>query len=202
MITTTTTTTTPTPPGDSIWQDIQSRQPIVQLEFHADLLLAFLELKDGVKKWNAWVESMTSANILCPCGEDGEPDPIIMAGIDLSGADFSGMNLDNLNLSFASMDRTVNMGTSFRGAQIAGCEGALFHGAHLKGAMLGGCISGADFTGADLEGMEITFAFYEPDNPPIGLPPEILAQCRPLHIEPEVSTRLQARLVQVKGEIV
>lgn len=59
---------------ESIWSHLREGIPVVDLDFGADLLKAFLELPDGVKQWNAWCAAMFDANMLNPAWEEGDPE--------------------------------------------------------------------------------------------------------------------------------
>jgi uncharacterized protein YjbI with pentapeptide repeats len=92
--------------------------------------------------------------------------------------DLSGRNIDALDLGLVSCEGAIFDGASAVGAMFGCCPRASFRYAHLSDAIFIGDISGAVFSDAQLDSVSLVDATYDPNDPPIGLPNDLLATCR------------------------
>jgi hypothetical protein len=163
-------------------------QPFIQiiLEFRHDLLSHF-----DVATWNAFINDLMAKNLIPPIYTPGEkPEPLSVL-LDFRGLKRSNYRLDGINLSLCWLQDADFTGASLRNARL-GCgrnvsyKGSRLHEADFRHVEISGC----NFTDAlGLESALFDGASYDPANPSIGLPPEILAKCTPDAEPPPVDRR-------------
>ena len=159
----------------------------IVVEFHRDLLGHF-----DVPSWNAFVADLLEKGLIPPIHSPGEkPEPIGVL-LDFRGLKRSHYRLDGIDLRLCWLEDASFDFASLRNAKL-GCgrnvsyRGSRLHGADLRNVEIRGC----DFTGCvGLETALFDDAAYAPANPPVGLPPEILAQCK-AEAEPPPTDRRQ-----------
>ena len=163
--------------------------PQVLVELKRDLLSRF-----DVAGWNQFVEELIDKNILAATWRPGERPPALIVFLDFRGLRMRNRHLDGIHLGVASLEGADFSGSSLRGAKLGSCRDALFTGARLHGADFEYCeISGADFT--DASGIETAVfrrSSYWVGNPPVGLPPSVLAKCDPSAEPPTTDRRDQS----------
>lgn len=192
--------------GDGgIWDEAMERPAmILDLDVGVDLLRSVLEDPQGVVIWNCWVSSLYHRGLILPSGHDGDPDPVLMVGLDFSRGDLSGLRMDGIDLAWAWLEGTDFTGTSLKNARIGFCPHAIFRGSDLTGAELCGDIGTADFSGALVGGVHIGFCCsHDIGSPPAGLPPELLSRCRKDRDDPtEAANTPVGRPVGVRGRVI
>ena len=154
--------------------------PVLHLELGPDFLLEVLD-RYGVHGWNRWLAEMTP--FLGGVWAEGEDEPPICIFFEVGG-DFSGQNLNGISLwGVVSCDGLRLDNGSAVGARIGSCIGASFRDADLRNAVFTADISGADYRGANLEGASFDDVIFDPSNPPVGLPDDLLRECVPNSLE-------------------
>lgn len=149
----------------------------IHLHFDAELLDHF-----GVSDWNAFHARLLSSRLLDYYWVSGEAPPLLNVTLDFSCLDRSHYNLDGIDLSCCNLDGADFTGASLRNARISGGMYICFQDADLHGVDFShNDVSGSVFSGAKgLESVNWDNAYYHPERPPSGLPPEILDR---LHTE-------------------
>ena len=146
----------------------------------------------GVAGWNAFAGCLFERRLLAACWPPAERPPPLVALLDFRGLRRAHYRLDGIDLRLCWLERADFTGASLRGARL-GCgrdvsyRGARLHGADFRHVEISGC----DFTGClGIEAALFEGAIYDPANPPVGLPPELLAACKP-EAEPPPADRRQ-----------
>ena len=157
------------------------------IEFHHELLGHF-----NVPEWNAFVAGLVERRLLSICWSRTERPPLLVMMIDFRGLRRAHYKLDGIDLRHCWLADADFTGASLRNAWMGCGRNACYKGARLHGADFRHVeISGCDFT--DATGIETAMfddAMYDPANPPKGLPPEVLAVCKP-EAEPPPADRRQ-----------
>jgi hypothetical protein len=146
------------------------------LEFRHDLLGHF-----DVPTWNAFVADLMEKNLIPPIYTPGEkPEPLSVL-LDFRGLQRSHYRLDGIDLSLCWLEGVSFDFASLRNARLGCGRNVSYKGSRLNGADFRHVeVSGCDFTGCvGLETALFEDAAYDPANPPMGLPPEILAKLKP-----------------------
>ena len=156
------------------------------VEFRADLLWHF-----DVPGWNAFVASLFERRLLAACWSRAERPPPLVILIDFSGLRRAHYRLDGADFRYCWLQDADFTGASLRNARLGCGRNACYMGARLHGADFRHVeISGCDFT--DCQGLDTVHfadAVYNPENQPKGLPPEVLAVCKPEAEPPPVDRR-------------
>ena len=146
------------------------------IEFRADLLGHF-----DVPSWNAFVNALFERRLLSACWSRTESPPLLVMMLDFRGLRRARHRLDGIDLRHCWLERADFTGASLKNAKL-GCgrnvcyKGARLHGADFRHVEISGC----DFSGClGIESAMFDGAVYDPANPPVGLPPELLAACKP-----------------------
>jgi uncharacterized protein YjbI with pentapeptide repeats len=153
---------------------------LVVVEFSRDLFQHF-----NVESWNEFVGELVRHGMVPVAWSKGERSPPVGVMLDFRGLRRAHYKLDGIDLTFCDLEGANFEGASLKGAKLGPCPGANLRGARLQGAAFRGDVSGADFTGAELHDTDFRDATYDPGKPPVGLPGEALANCKP---EPENAT--------------
>lgn len=163
---------------------------LVVIEFDSELLHRIWG-EGGVASWNSFVGRLFDHNITPPAWDAGnEPMPICVS-LDFNHLRMPHYHLDGINLVFCWLEKSNFTGASLKNAKLGSCPNALFNGARLHGCEFFGDISGCDFTEATgLDVAKFELAVYEPNNFPVGLPPGVLAICKPFALPPPENPRL------------
>ena len=147
---------------------------MVVVELGKDLLNHF-----SVSEWNAFMVDLMVRNLIPTCWEAGKSPPPITVDLNFRRLQRAHYRLDGIDLSLCFLDHADFSQTSLKNARLGSGKNVSYRGARLQGADFRGIeISGNDFT--DCIGVEPAMfegAYYDPDNPPKGLPPEVLAVC-------------------------
>lgn len=159
----------------------------IVVEFRRDLLGHF-----DVPQWNVFVAKLLSHGLIPPIFTPGEkPEPLSVL-LDFRGLRRAHYRLDGIDLRLCWLQDADFTGASLRNARL-GCgrnvsyKGARLHGADFRHVEISGCV----FTDAlGLESALFNSASYDPGNPPIGLPSDILAACK-AEAEPPPDDRRQ-----------
>ena len=157
----------------------------VDLDFGPDILRSFLSKEGGVRCFNDWIQRMVTWNYLGYTWGQDEQVPPMAVGVDLSQADLSGLVMPGIDLTYCFLPH------------------ASFKGCDLRGARIGGDVTGVDFTDAQVEGLILECCGYAQGSPPIGLPDDLLDQCRAddPEVPIEASTIFHTRL-EVRGRLI
>lgn len=159
----------------------------IVVEFRRDVLNHF-----SVPEWNAFVADLLGKHLIPPIHALGEkPEPLSVL-LDFRGLKRSHYRLDGIDLRLCWLEGASFEFASLRKARLGCGRNVSYKGSRLHGADFHHVeISGCDFT--DCVGIETAIfenAVYDPANPPVGLPPEILAICKP-EAEPPPTDRRQ-----------
>ena len=160
---------------------VSSVQPsfVLHLELGASFVVAAVD-KFGVSGWNSWNDSL--AKLVPGFWTDGESEPALCFWLDLDDADLTHKQWDGISLVLASCRRTRFDHSSLVGAEIqCGCS-ASFRSSDLRRATLCGDLTSVDFSDATTEGIILDDCTYNEGRPPVGLPAELLLQCRPVPV--------------------
>ena len=155
---------------------------VLHIECGIHFLTTMLD-RFGADGWNGWQYAVLER--LPMSWSEGADEPPARLWFEAGSADFTGMRLDGadfglVNCEAARFDRASAVGTMF-----GTCPRASFRNADLREAVFIGDITAADFSGARLDGVSFVDATYNPDDPPVGLPIELLRDCRAEPIEDE-----------------
>jgi hypothetical protein len=163
---------------------------MVVVEFRKDLF-GLIVANLGVAGWNRYVANLLEKDLIPPSWAQGQRPPPLAAMIDLRGLRATNCRLDDIHLGLCWLQDADFSGSSLRGAKLGCGRGVSYRGCRLDGADFRGVeISGSDFTGATgLDTALFDGAVYDPGNVPIGLPPEVLAVCRPTAEPPPSNPR-------------
>ena len=132
-----------------------------------------------VAEWNALVADLAERGLMPAVWAPGERPPPVAVVLDFHRLQRKHYHLDGINLGMAWLEEANFEGASLKNAKLGCCPNATFKDARLQGANFEDCdISGCCFEGAQLDGADFSGAAYHPDNPPVGLPAEILAVCK------------------------
>jgi len=151
--------------------------PVVVVEFDRSLLGHFTT----VPQWNAFVADLMARELIPPSYFPGQrPDPVAVM-IDFSGLRRPHHNLDRIDLRMCWLEDADFSGASLRDARMCCGRNVRYAGARLHGADFREVeVSGCDFTGCSgLDAANFVGAVFDPANPPVGVPPEVLAVCEP-----------------------
>ena len=172
-----------------------SHQAAVQVVIEFDkALFGHVVGERGVAGWNAFAGCLFDRRLLAACWPPTESPPPLVALLDFRGLRRAHYGLDGIDLRFCWLADADFTGASLRDARL-GCgrdvcyRGARLHGADFRHVEISGC------TFADALGLETALfdnAVYDPTNPPVGLPPELLAVCKPNAEPPPTDRRLPA----------
>lgn len=156
------------------------RQAVLDIDLGVDALLPFIQMgqPEGARAWNELVVNLWRSKLLANVWHEHEPEPILVIGVDLSGGDLSHRGLDGYDLSHCWLEGVNFNGSTMQGTLIGCCPRAKFIGSDMLGATISGDISGVDFTGANLQGTRWEDCVYDEDDPPRGLPDNLLKRCR------------------------
>lgn len=159
--------------GKQTQENGQPRGVMVVIEFDKGLLQHF-----DVASWNVFVADLLSRDLIPAVWTDGAPPPITVV-FDFRRLMRAHYKMDGIDLSLAYLDHADLTQASLKGARLGFGKNVSYRGARLHGADFKGIeISGCDFTdSAGVEPLSFAGAYYAPDNPPKGLPAEVLAVC-------------------------
>jgi len=147
---------------------------MVVVEFDRGLLNHFT-----VASWNVFMEDLQTRGLIPACWEDGQRPPPVTVELDFRRLQRAHYKMDGIDLSLCHLDESDFTMTSLKNARLGSGRNVIYRGARLHGADFKGVeISGNDFT--DCQGVKPALfegAYYDPSNPPKGLPPEVLAVC-------------------------
>ena len=131
----------------------------------------------GVPAWNSFVSDLFKRELLSVAWSPKEIPPPFIVMIDLSGIRLDHRRLDAINLSHCWLEGASFNGSSLRNARLGCGRKVSYRGAWLQGSDFRNVeISGCDFTGSKgIEDALFDCASY--DEPPIGLPPAVMARC-------------------------
>ena len=146
------------------------------VEFRSDLLGHF-----DVPAWNAFIADLFERRLLAACWSRTERPPPLVALVDFRGLRRARHKLDGIDLRHCWLERADFTEASLRNSKMGCGRNASYRGARLHGADFRHVeISGCDFSGAaGLESAMFDGAAYDPANPPVGLPLELFARCKP-----------------------
>jgi hypothetical protein len=173
-----------------------ARQIIV--EFDRSLLTRF-----SVAQWNSFADGLSVVGLTPTVWESGERPPVFGVSLDFSRLQRRNHRLDGVNFSLCWLADADFEGASLKGAKLGCCPRASFRNARLQDADFTLCdISDCDFTGSELSGAIFTGAVYAPGHKPVGLPPGLLAECRPDAPFPPTNPREPENPVEPSGPMV
>ena len=146
------------------------------VEFDRSLLSHFT-----VSTWNSFINDLMSANLIPPIWSQGERPPPVAVMLDFSRLQRRTYRLDGINLVFCWLENADFTGASLKNARLGCGRNVSYRNCRVDNADFALVeISGCDFTGCTgIETARFDNAVYDPANPPIGLPAEILARCKP-----------------------
>lgn len=155
---------------------------------------------DNPEQWNVFIQDLMSYELLPPMWEAGSRPPPLGVLLDLSGLKKTNRILDGIDLSMCSLDKADFSGSSLKNALLGCGRNVSYRGCRLDHADLTLVeISGCDFT--DCSGLETALfdrAVYDPENPPVGLPLDVLAKCRPT-VEPPTKSPVPSSPQEANG---
>jgi hypothetical protein len=133
-----------------------------------------------VPGWNQFVADLSRHGLLPAAWAPGERPPPVAIMLDFRRVQRARYRLSGIDLSLCWLEGANFEGSCLKGAKMGCCPNATFRDARLQGADFSDCdVSGCCFVGAELHGAKFDHAVYDPANPPVGLPPELLAVCKP-----------------------
>lgn len=173
---------------------------MIVVEFRRDLFgLVIANL--GVAGWNRYIADLLEKELIPPSWLQGQRPPPLAAMIDLSKLRATHCRLDNIHLGLCWLQEADFSSSSMKGAKMGCGRGVSYRGCRLDNADFRDVeISGCDF--ADARGLDTAMfdkAVYDPANPPKGLPPEILAACRPTAAPPPADPRKPKNPMEPSG---
>ena len=179
----------------------QGSSPIqLNIELDGFFLLAMVE-QFGVEHWNLWIESMTMGGFMPLCWSPDEPIPPCWYWMNFSNSDFSKRNWEGLNIALPYFENCDFDGSLLSGARIGCCPLSSFRGSDLSGAEFRGDITAVDFNDSDVRGIQLRFATYNEQLPPLGLPDELLRVCKAEPSEPTSGTGTDEIPVVISGSL-
>ena len=147
-------------------------------------MLIVVELDRGllqhfdVRQWNDFVGELARRG-MTPIGwAQGERPPPVGVTLSFRGLRRAHYRLTGIDLTLCELEGADFEGACLQGAKLGFCPKANFRYARLQGASFRADVSGVDFTGAELQGAEWGDAYYFANDPPVGLPTEVLAACQ------------------------
>jgi uncharacterized protein YjbI with pentapeptide repeats len=159
----------------------QPKVPQIIIEFRADILLRTVSLA-GVGGWNALLNGLRTQGLTPPAWSSTDCAPAIVVLFDFSGADFSNKIFNGIDIGPAWLSQAAFHGASLQNARIGCCPHTSFRNGDLTGADFShGDVTGCDFSGATTHGACFDGASYDPSDPPVGLPDELLEACTADH---------------------
>jgi len=161
------------------------------VEFDRTLLSHVLG-EGGVPAWNRLVERLLEGGLTPPTWTaGGEPEPLGVL-LDFTRLRMPHHRLDGINLRLCWLAGADLTGASLRNARLGCGRNVSYKGSRLDNADFRHVeVSGCDFTGCvGLETALFEDAAYDPANPPVGLPADIIAVCKP-EAEPPPDDRRQ-----------
>jgi hypothetical protein len=147
----------------------------IVVEFRRDLFGHF-----NAQGWNAFIADLLEKNLIPPIyTPEIKPEPLSVL-LDFSGLKRPHYHLDGIDLRMCWLEGASFEFASLRNARLGCGRNVSYRGSRLNGADFRDVeISGCEFSGATgLDTAMFDAAVYCPSNPPINLPPEILAQCK------------------------
>jgi len=164
----------------------QEMTSTIIVEFRGDLLGHF-----DVPAWNAFVAGLFDRRLLAACWSRTERPPPLVILIDFRGLRRARYKLDGIDLRHCWLERADFTEASLRNSKMGCGRNVSYRGSRLNEADFRHVeISGCDFSGC--QGIETALfdgAVYDPANPPLGLPPEALARCKPEADAPPLDRR-------------
>jgi hypothetical protein len=145
---------------------------LVVLTFDSDLLEHF-----DVSQWNDFMGKLIRRGMTPVAWTKGRRPPPLGVMFDFRGLSCTCQRRELVDFTFCDLGDADFTATNLLGAKLGSCPGAVFTAASLESAHFRGDISGADFTDAEVGDADFSHAYYHSDNPPTGLPPEVLAAC-------------------------
>jgi hypothetical protein len=144
------------------------------VEFDRSLLSHFT-----VSEWNAFIDDLMARDLIPPTWSEGERPPPMGVMVNFRNLQRAHYRLEGINLSMCWLEGADFTEANLKHAQLGCGRNVCYRGARLDHADCGVEISGCDFTDATgLDTAKFKGAVYDPANPPIGLPPEVLAVCK------------------------
>jgi hypothetical protein len=161
----------------------------IMIEFDRSLLQHF-----NVSAWNEFVEALGRRELIPTVWAPGERPPPVGIMFNFSRLKRRHYILDGIDLTLCSLDNADFEGASLKGAQLGCGRNVCYRGARMDAGtdFRNIEITACDFTGGI--GLELAIwdgAVYDQGNPPIGLPPEVLAKCKaapPEPVAPQITT--------------
>ena len=131
----------------------------------------------GVPAWNSFVSDLFKRELLSVAWSPKEIPPPFIVMIDLAGIRLDHRRLDGINLIHCWLEGASFDGSSLKNARLGCGRKVSYRGASIQGSDFRYAeISGCDFTGCKgIENAMFDGATY--DDPPIGLPPAVMARC-------------------------
>jgi len=153
---------------------------MVVVEFRKDLYGRIIA-NAGPAGWSRYVADLAARGLIPPTWSQGERPPPLAAMIDLRGLQSVHSRLDGIDLRMCWLQDADFSGSSLKNAKLGCGRGVSYRECRLDGADFRGVeVSGCDFSGATgLDKALFDGAVYDPANPPLNLPPEIFAVCKP-----------------------
>ncbi len=133
-----------------------------------------------VRGWNEFVGELVRRGMVPIAWSKGERPPPVGVMFDFRGLRRMHYRLNGINLSLCALDGGSFECASLKGALLGDGKAVCYRGARIHGARFCGDISGCDFSGCS--GIEHALwddASFSVEDPPIGLPPEVLTRCKP-----------------------
>jgi hypothetical protein len=129
-------------------------------------------------QWNEFVGELVRRGLVPIAWSEGERPPPIGVAFEFRNLRATHCRLDGIDLTFCDLSGADFEGSSLKGAKVGDCPGANLRGTRLQGAEFRGDVSGADFTGAAVDGAGFGDAHHYEGEPPLGLPPEAMAEIK------------------------
>jgi hypothetical protein len=146
---------------------------VIHIEFGAEYLVTMLD-HFGTDAFNVWLYKMLER---LPLSWEKGCEPPACLWFAIESADFSGRHIDGLDLGLFDCEGASFQGAIAVGALFGQCRDADFRRTDLRDATFLGNISGANFTDAIIDGASFADSYYHADDPPIGLPADLLQGC-------------------------
>ncbi len=150
-----------------------------------------------VRLWNAFMADLSRHQLIPTVWSPGEVPAPVGIMLNFRGLQRAHYRLNGIDLSLCGLEGANFEGACLQGAKLGCCPNATFKDARLQEADFSDCdVSGCCFIGAELQGADFTRVTYDPANPPIGLPAELLAKLKAEPPDPPVNADKQGRFTE------